>query len=237
MSSAFQANRLWVTRGGGGGGGGGGKAVLKNVTLNVPRGHFHMLLGRNGSGKSTLLESIAGLIPISRGELEVNVNPCRVVSQNPDHSFVLPTVGAEVAFGLWNRKLEQKEVKNRVLKALKQVNLENQSENSISTLSGGQKQRLALAAALVENPKLLLLDEVTSFLDSDNQFGVLRTVKSLIDSDPDGNLSVLWVTHRGEELDFATSASLMEGGEIVGVASNETQTEQLVEQFKRICGT
>jgi energy-coupling factor transporter ATP-binding protein EcfA2 len=158
-----------------------------------------------------------------------------VVSQNPDHSFVLPTVGAEVAFGLWDQSLGPAVVKDKVRSALKQVNLENFGENSISTLSGGQKQRLALAGALVENPKLLLLDEITSFLDSDNQFSVLRTVKNLIDSDPAGELSALWVTHRGEELEFASSASLMDKGEIVGQAYDQEQTVSLVKQFQDIC--
>mmetsp|Transcript_23060 Transcript_23060/g.48898 ORF Transcript_23060/g.48898 Transcript_23060/m.48898 type:complete len:234 (+) Transcript_23060:378-1079(+) len=230
MCAAFEAKGLWVSRGG-------GKAVLKNVNLSIPKGHLHMLLGRNGSGKSTLLETVAGLLPASRGELSVNVTPCRVVSQNPDHSFVLPTVGAEVAFGLWDQNLDAQVVAERVVKVLRQVNLESLSESSISTLSGGQKQRLALAGALVEDPKFLLLDEITSFLDSDNQFGVLRLVKRLIESDESGELSALWVTHRGEELALASSASLMEGGEIVAQAQTQEQTSVLVDQFRDICQT
>ncbi len=123
----------------------------------------------------------------------------------------------------------------RVVTALRQVNLEGLSESAISTLSGGQKQRLALAGALVEDPKFLLLDEITSFLDADNQFGVLRLVKRLIESDATGELSALWVTHREEELALASSASLLEGGEIVAQAHSQQETQALVEQFQNIC--
>ena len=231
MESALQARGVWVNRGRV------SRAVLKNVNLSVRKGDLHMLLGRNGSGKSTLMETIAGLLPVSRGELSVNVRPCRVVSQNPDHSIVLPTVGAEVAFGLWAQDLDPEAVRERVLRALRQVNLDGMSECAVGTLSGGQKQRLALAGALVESPKLLLLDEITSFLDEDNQFGVLRTVKDLIESDEAGELSALWVTHRSEELELASSASLMHEGEIVGVAETQSETQRLVKQFEDMCAS
>jgi len=68
-----------------------------------------------------------------------------MVSQNPDHSIILPTVGAEVAFGLWDQALDPDDVRERVRRALSQVNLGGLSEKAIGTLSGGQKQRLALA--------------------------------------------------------------------------------------------
>ena len=77
--------------------------------------------------------------------------------------------------------------------ALRRVNLEKFSERAIFSLSGGQKQRLALACALVESPQVLLLDEVTSFLDTENQMGVIRTVLSMIEADPNEELSALWV--------------------------------------------
>ena len=82
-----------------------------------------------------------------------------------------------------------------------------------------------------------MLDEITSFLDAENQFGVLRTVKALIDGDPTGDLSALWVTHRSEELELASSASLMHEGEIVGVAETQSETQRLVKQFEDMCAS
>ena len=208
---ALRARNVTVVRRGRG-------AVLRGVNLDLPAGHLHVVLGANGSGKSTLLEAIAGLVPLSEGELEVN-GSARIVAQNPDHAFVLPTAGAEVAFGLWREDIGARDVRDRVRDALARVNLQGAGERAIQTLSGGQKQRLAIAVALVERPSLLLMDEVTSFLDPDNQEGVIRTVRAMVDdSGPAAsganNLSAIWVTHRKDELAYATSASVVEGGKL-----------------------
>ncbi|MCJ8281041.1 MAG: energy-coupling factor ABC transporter ATP-binding protein, partial [Rivularia sp. ALOHA_DT_140] len=99
-----------------------GTQVIQSCSLEVPRGEFWMLLGTNGSGKSTLLRLLAGLLTPKSGRIGVS-HPVGFVFQNPDHQLVMPTVGADVAFGLVQEQLPQKEVRERVDEALSAVNL------------------------------------------------------------------------------------------------------------------
>lgn len=170
-----------------------------------------MLLGPNGCGKSTLLRTMAGLVTPWSGRLRVQA-PRAFVYQNPDHQVIMPTVGSDVAFGLGHRlDLSEDEVAARVSRALEAVNLggEDMMQRQVSTLSGGQKQRVAIAGALVESPRVLLLDELTTFLDEADQAGVMRAVKGLVDSGD--KVTAVWVTHRLEELQHADLAAYMVG--------------------------
>ncbi|KAG7668716.1 hypothetical protein KSW81_005474 [Nannochloris sp. 'desiccata'] len=200
------------------GGGGSRKQVLAGVDLDVPRGSFHMLLGANGCGKSTTLRVVAGLLPAGSGTVHVD-RPFGMVFQNPDHQVVLPTVAADVAFGLGRYKLTSKQVTAAVHHALERVGLTRYSERPTSSLSGGQKQRVAIAGALAENPRVLLLDELTTFLDARDQRNVLECVRGLVDSKKkstlDNPVTALWVTHRLEELEFADGVSIMDGGRVI----------------------
>ncbi|GKC94850.1 ABC transporter I family member 10-like protein [Tanacetum coccineum] len=83
----------------------------------------------------------------------------------------------------------------------------------VQTLSGGQKQRVAIAGALVKECKVLLLDELTTFLDESDQLGVIKVVKNTLSSSED--VTALWVTHRLEELKYADGAVYMEDGRVV----------------------
>lgn len=186
--------------------------ILRDCSFSVPSGQLWMLLGPNGCGKSTLLKILAGLLKPTNGNVYVK-RPKSFVFQNPDHQVVMPTVEADVAFGLGNLNLTRDEVRSKVAKALDAVGMSNYLQRPVQTLSGGQKQRVAIAGALAEACKVLLLDELTTFLDESDQFGVINAVKnSLGDS---GEVTALWVTHRLEELEYADGAFYMEDGKIV----------------------
>lgn len=171
-----------------------------------------MLLGPNGCGKSTLLKILAGLLNPTSGTLYVK-KPKSFVFQNPDHQVVMPTVEADVAFGLGKFNLTIEEVRSRVSKALDAVGMSDYMQRPVQTLSGGQKQRVAIAGALAEACKVLLLDELTTFLDENDQVGVIKAVKNSVDSS--GEVTALWVTHRMEELEYADGAVYMEDGRVV----------------------
>ncbi|CAM0883484.1 unnamed protein product [Alopecurus aequalis] len=167
--------------------------VLKDCSLCIPPGQLWMLLGPNGCGKSTLLKVLAGFQNPSAGTVHIN-RPFSYVFQNPDHQVVMPTVESDVAFGLGKLNLSL-------------------DERPIQTLSGGQKQRVAIAGALAEASKVLLLDELTTFLDEYDQMGVIKVVRNSVTAS--GEVAALWVTHRLEELKYADGAIYMEDGRTV----------------------
>ncbi|KAG5529057.1 hypothetical protein RHGRI_029653 [Rhododendron griersonianum] len=212
--------------------------ILRDCSLRIPSGQFWMLLGPNGCGKSTLLKILAGLLKPTGGFVYVK-KPKSFVFQNPDHQMycseylcfivsylsgssqrdlevmtvVMPTVEADVAFGLGKFNLTQDEIKSRVATALDVVGMLEYLQRPVQTLSGGQKQRVAIAGALVEACKVLLLDELTTFLDESDQIGVINAVKNSLDNSKD--VTALWVTHRLEELEYADGAVYMEDGRVV----------------------
>ena len=194
--------------------------------MQIPRGEFWMLLGDNGSGKSTLLRLISGLLPLQTGSIDCD-RPLGFVFQNPDHQLVMPTVGADVAFGLVEEGVSVEQAKDRVAEALAAVRLENYERRPVYALSGGQKQRVAIAGAIARHCELLLFDEPTALLDGDSQRDLVQQVKQLV---RDRGLTALWVTHRLEELEAADGALLLKRGQVVAAGSVETVKAQL-EQF------
>ncbi|MDY6937777.1 MAG: ABC transporter ATP-binding protein [Cyanobacteriota bacterium] len=188
-----------------------GSSVLNSCSLEVPKGEFWMLLGTNGSGKSTLLRLLAGLLQPKSGDIEIQP-PVGFVFQNPDHQLVMPTVGADVAFGLVDEKLSIDRVRQRVDEALELVNLLPLRSRPIYALSGGQKQRIAIAGAVARRCEVLLLDEPTALLDPDSQIDLVRQVQQLVNRQ---QICALWVTHRLDELDYCDGAFLLEDGRVV----------------------
>ncbi len=188
-----------------------GDRVLQGCSLDVPKGEFWMLLGTNGSGKSTLLRLMAGLLHPQSGEIGLS-GRVGFVFQNPDHQLVMPTVGADVAFGLVEEKLSNIQVRARVAEALEAVNLLDLQRRPIYALSGGQKQRIALAGAIARHCEILLLDEPTALLDPDSQLDLVAAVQRLVKN---RGITALWVTHRLDELNYCDGAFLLEKGQVV----------------------
>lgn len=202
-----------------------GENVIKSCSLEVPRGEFWMLLGTNGSGKSTLLRLLAGLLTPQSGEIGL-LHPVGFVFQNPDHQLVMPTVGADVAFGLVEEKLPPAAVKTRVEEALGAVNLLSLQKRPIYALSGGQKQRVAIAGALARRCEVLLLDEPTALLDPDSQLELVAGVHRLVKS---RGITALWVTHRLDELNYCDGALLLEKGSLVDQGEPQRLKRRLME--------
>ncbi|MEA5554750.1 ABC transporter ATP-binding protein [Anabaena cylindrica UHCC 0172] len=201
-----------------------GEQVIKSCSLKVPQGEFWMLLGTNGSGKSTLLRLIAGLLAPQSGEIGISP-PVGFVFQNPDHQLVMPTVGADVAFGLVAEKLPPAMVRARVEEALGAVNLLSLQRRPIYALSGGQKQRVAIAGAIARHCEVLLLDEPTALLDPDSQLDLVASVRRLVKS---RGITALWVTHRLDELNYCDGAFLLEEGSLVDQGEAERLKQRLM---------
>src|SRR5229473_1435567 len=160
---------------------GGAVKAAQNVSFEVPEGKLFTLLGPSGCGKTTTLRSIAGLEKPTAGEIEVGG---RTVYSSGKGIFVAPNkrnfgmvfqsyaiwphmnVFQNAAFPLAVRRLPKKEIRERVMRMLSAVALDELVDRDATKLSGGQQQRLALARALVMEPQLLLLDEPLSNLDA-----------------------------------------------------------------------
>ncbi|MGF1488576.1 MAG: energy-coupling factor ABC transporter ATP-binding protein [Prochloraceae cyanobacterium] len=192
-----------------------GKTVLKSCSLEVPKGEFWMLLGTNGSGKSTLLRLLAGILQPDRGTIETSES-VGFVFQNPDRQLVMPTVGADVAFGLANQNIASDRIREKVKLALGAVNLAAMEKRPIYALSGGQKQRIAIAGEIARDCRILLLDEPTALLDPDSQIDLVEQVSTLVKQ---REITALWVTHRLEELDYCDGAFLLKRGKVVSQGS------------------
>lgn len=203
--------------------------ILHHCTLQIPSGQLWMLLGPNGSGKSTLLRLLSGsLPPPETGSIQIE-RPVGFVFQNPDHQLIMPTVGADVAFGLASEALSLRETRWRVQVALTQVGLDTLIRRPIYTLSGGQKQRVAVAGALARRCRVLLLDEPTALLDPNSQKELLDQIRRLVTEE---DLTALWVTHRLNELDWADTAILLQNGQITHQGSPQQIRLQIEDLFQ-----
>lgn len=159
------------------------KNVLDTINFEVKEGEFVLITGPSGSGKSTLARILTGLIPNSypgdlSGEISImGFDPRRnkiyeiaqnvgLVLQNPENQLFALTVEDDIAFGPENLGLERKEIKERVEWSLSVVDLQKERHKAPFELSGGLQQKAAIAAVLAMKPKILILDEPTSYLDT-----------------------------------------------------------------------
>ena len=148
--------------------------VLNGIDLSVDENEFVTLLGPSGCGKTTTLRIIAGFEKPDQGrvyfegkditDLPANRRPVNTVFQNYA-LFPHMTVGENIAFSLRVKNRPESEIKDRVAKALELVNLKGFENRRIDQLSGGQQQRIAMARAIVNEPRVLLLDEPLGALD------------------------------------------------------------------------
>ncbi|MBX9759728.1 MAG: ABC transporter ATP-binding protein [Beijerinckiaceae bacterium] len=208
--------------------------AAQDVTFNVPEGKFFTLLGPSGCGKTTTLRSIAGLERPVSGDIIVGD---KVVYSSKRNVFLPPNernfgmvfqsyaiwphmnVFRNVSFPLEVRKNKpsQTEIRDRVMRVLEAVALDHLAEREATKLSGGQQQRLALARALVMEPKLLLLDEPLSNLDAKLREKMRFELKRMQDK---FKLTTIYVTHdQSEALALSDEIAVMNEGRIVQMAT------------------
>ena len=208
--------------------------AAQDISFEVPEGKLFTLLGPSGCGKTTTLRSIAGLERPKSGEIAVDGT---VVYSSHRGTFVAPNrrnfgmvfqsyaiwphmnvfQNASFPLDVGSRKFSRKELEERVMRVLTAVGLEEFAGREATKMSGGQQQRLALARALVMEPKLLLLDEPLSNLDAKlrerMRFELKRMQREL-------GLTTVYVTHdQSEALALSHEIAVMSAGRIVQIGS------------------
>lgn len=207
-------------------GGKGGNDVIQNLNLDIEDGEFLVLLGPSGCGKSTLLHSIAGLIDVTEGSIEIgghdmtHVDPSQRGIGMVFQSYALyPTMSVErnMSFGLRVAGLPKLEIEKRVQKAAQMLQLEPLLQRKPSQLSGGQRQRVAIGRALVREAAVFLLDEPLSNLDAKLRTELRRELKLLHKT---LGCTMIYVTHdQVEAMTLATRIVVMRGGKIQQVGA------------------
>ena len=200
--------------------------ALDHASISIKQGELFFLLGSSGCGKTTLLRCIAGLETAASGRVlfggrdVTNLPTYKREAAMVFQSYALwphMSVGENVAFGLVERKVPQKELDERVDEALATVHLEDYYDRSIDQMSGGQQQRVALARALVVKPQCLLLDEPLSNLDAKLRLEMRREIRKIV---KENDLTAIYVTHDQEEaLSMADRMAIMDAGRIVQVGT------------------
>ncbi len=199
--------------------------AVNNLTLDIKRGSFTVILGHNGSGKSTLAKMLNGLNKPTFGDIfvdgintkdeETEIEVKRrvgMVFQNPDNQLIASIVEEDVAFGPENLGLEPAVIRERVDNALKSVGMEEFKNSTSHRLSGGQKQRIAIAGIIAMEPECLVLDEPTAMLDPKGRRAIIETLHKL---NREKGITVILITHYMEEAENADRVLVMNDGEII----------------------
>lgn len=204
----------------------GKKEIIKNLNLDVYEGEFLTLLGSSGCGKTTILRSISGLDCPTSGkvyidgedvtDLEPPKRKVNTIFQNYA-LFPLMNIYDNIAFGLKMKKVHKDIIKERVREMLELVHLEGYEKRKPSELSGGEQQRVSIVRGLINNPKVLLLDEPLSALDlklrKKMQIELKQLQKKL-------GITFIYVTHdQDEALSMSDRIVVLKNGNIEQIGS------------------
>ncbi|TDQ42020.1 ABC transporter ATP-binding protein [Aureibacillus halotolerans] len=204
------------------------KKTLEDVTTEVRSGEFVLLIGPTGSGKTTLLRQwIPSLVPFGEvhgeaciDEVDVTTLPKRdiaksigMVFQDPDRQLVMETVSQELAFTLENVGIASDVIRKRMMEVVYYLDLHSLLHVSVDALSGGQKQLVALASALMLQPRVLLLDEPTSQLDP---VAAKQFLSVLVQINRELGTTIVLSEHRFQEmLPLVDTVWMMDNGQLV----------------------
>ena len=199
--------------------------VLKNFSLNVPKGSTVALVGQSGSGKSTIANLVTRFYDVNSGSIKVDGVDIREITKRSlrdlmglvtqDSILFNDSIRDNVALGKTNATEEE------IIEALKIANawefvkdlpkaLDTNIGDSGNKLSGGQKQRLSIARAVLKNPPIMILDEATSALDTESEKLVQKALENMMK-----NRTSIVIAHRLSTIQNADLIVVMQKGEIV----------------------
>jgi molybdopterin-binding protein len=205
-----------------------GGFLLQNINLDIKSGEYFIILGPTGAGKTVLLEAIAGLYPVLEGEVWTDGR--EVTRLNPEKKgmgivyqdqalFPHLSVEENIAFGLKVKKCSKEERKAKIAAMAETVGIPHLLKRSPVTLSGGEKQKVALARALVIEPKVLLLDEPLGALDPESRERMQRELREVHRR---VKVTIIHVTHDFEEaVALGHRVAVLNDGSIAQVGTPE----------------
>lgn len=205
-----------------------GEMVLDDLNLNIQENEFVTLLGPSGCGKTTTLRILGGFVSPDTGKVIFDNQDITNIPPNKRHLntvfqkyalFTHMTIAENIAFGLKIKKKSKSYIDDKIKYALKLVNLQGYENRMPDSLSGGQQQRIAIARAIVNEPKVLLLDEPLGALDlklrQEMQYELIRMKNEL-------GITFIYVTHDQEEaLTMSDKIVVMNQGYIQQIGSPE----------------
>ena len=206
--------------------------ILENISFSLKKNKYNVIIGKNGSGKSTILKLIVGLEKISGGQIFIDNEELvykrdelykirkktGIVFQESNEHIIGETVAESLIFGMENNRIPLEKMKENMDKYIKLFQLENIIDKKTVNLSGGEKQKVALAGAVITEPEIILLDEVTEMWDNATKDRMNGVIEEFL---KDGK-TVVSVTHNPEEIKRSDNiVFITEEGKIVTGKSEE----------------
>lgn len=198
--------------------------ILKNININIKNGECVVITGHNGAGKTTLLKAINNLIKTKEGCIKIfDKNFCNATKKDigyiPQTNFIdkfMPiSVQDVIKIGLSAKngilKKTTKEDNNKIIEIAKKLQIDNLLDKPIGQLSGGQIQKVSIARVIVQDAKIILMDEPLNNLDNSSQNEILNIIDSI-----HKEKTIIIVTHNLKQIpENCTKIIVMENGEIV----------------------
>ena len=210
----------------------GKKIVLDNICMEIPKGCIYGIIGPSGAGKTTLVKLMVGAEKADGGSVEVlgRMMPDLKILQNigymsqSDALYADLTGGENLQFFALLFKLGRTKLKERIAYCAGVVDLRDEMKKRVSAYSGGMKRRLALAAALIQDPDILILDEPTVGIDPELRAGIWRELKRLKDEE---GKTIIITTHVMDEAEKCDLLAMIREGVLIESGS----PDELVKQY------
>lgn len=213
--------------------------AVKDVSFTVEKGEAFSLLGPNGAGKSTVINMVTGLFSPTSGSIQIKdadvvKNPKQAqkfIGVVPQEVALYQTMSARENLKFWGRMygLSGALLEKRIAEALELIGLSDRAKDKIETFSGGMKRRVNIAAAILHQPELLIMDEPTVGIDPQSRNHILNTVKQLNNE----GITVIYTSHYMEEVEYLCERiGIIDHGELIACGTIPELRERIGDQSR-----